>query len=94
MGYHAAKFLSEEDGSRVVGIIEWDGALYNPDGIDVEAVRQWIVKHGGVKDYPDATHSAEGGAVLESECDILIPAPAGRCHTINKGHLHRGLHFL
>ncbi len=74
VGYHAAKFLSEEDGSRIVGIIEWDGALYNPDGIDVEAVRQWIVKHGGVKNYPDATHSAEGGAVLEAECDILIPA--------------------
>ncbi len=74
VGYHAAKFLSEEDGSRVVGIIEWDGALYNPDGIDVEAVRQWIVKHGGVKDYPDATHSADGASVLEAECDILIPA--------------------
>ncbi|WP_298846309.1 Glu/Leu/Phe/Val dehydrogenase [uncultured Ruegeria sp.] len=74
VGYHAAKFLSEEDGSRIVGIIEWDGALYNPDGIDVEAVRQWIVKHGGVKDYPDATHSAEGSSVLEAECDILIPA--------------------
>lgn len=74
VGYHAAKFLSEEDGSRIVGIIEWDGALYNPDGIDVEAVRQWIVKHGGVKDYPDAIHSAEGGAVLEEECDVLIPA--------------------
>ncbi|MEM1004814.1 MAG: Glu/Leu/Phe/Val dehydrogenase [Pseudomonadota bacterium] len=74
VGYHAAKFLSEEDGSIVVGIIEWDGALYNPEGINVEAVRQWIVKHGGVKDYPDARHSAEGSAVLESECDILIPA--------------------
>ncbi|NVO54776.1 Glu/Leu/Phe/Val dehydrogenase [Rhodobacteraceae bacterium B1Z28] len=74
VGYHAAKFLSEEDGSIVVGIIEWDGALYNPEGIDVEAVRQWIVKHGGVSDYPDATHSAEGGAVLEADCDILIPA--------------------
>ncbi|WP_170397593.1 Glu/Leu/Phe/Val family dehydrogenase [Ruegeria arenilitoris] len=74
VGYHAAKFLSEEDGSRIVGIIEWDGALYNPDGIDVESVRQWIVKHGGVSNYPDATHSAEGAEVLEAECDILIPA--------------------
>ena len=74
VGYHAAKFLSEEDGAIIVGIIEWDGALYNPEGIDVEAVRQWIVKHGGVSDYPDATHSAEGAAVLEEECDILIPA--------------------
>ncbi len=74
VGYHAAKFLSEEDGARIIGIIEWDGALFNPDGIDVEAVRQWIVKHGGVKDYPDATHTAEGAAVLEEDCDILIPA--------------------
>ncbi|WP_170348249.1 MULTISPECIES: Glu/Leu/Phe/Val family dehydrogenase [Ruegeria] len=74
VGYHAAKFLSEEDGSRIVGIVEWDGALYNPDGIDVESVRQWIVKHGGVSDYPDATHSAEGAEVLEADCDILIPA--------------------
>lgn len=74
VGYHAAKFLSEEDGSRIVGIVEWDGALYNTDGIDVESVRQWIVKHGGVSDYPDATHSAEGAEVLEADCDILIPA--------------------
>ena len=74
VGYHAAKFLSEEDSARIVGIIEWDGALYNPDGIDVESVRQWIVKHGGVSNYPDATHSAEGSEVLEAECDILIPA--------------------
>ncbi len=74
VGYHAAKFLAEEDGSRIIGIIEWDGALHNPDGIDVEAVRNWIVKHGGVKDYPDATHSTDGASVLEAECDILIPA--------------------
>ena len=74
VGYHAAKFLSEEEGSRVVGVIEWDGALFNSDGIDVEAVRQWIVKNGGVKNYPDATYTAEGTTVLEEECDILIPA--------------------
>ena len=74
VGYHAAKFLSEEDGARVIGVIEWDGALFNPDGIDVEAVRQWIVKHGSVKNYPDATYTAEGVVVLEEECDILIPA--------------------
>ncbi|SLN48212.1 Glutamate dehydrogenase [Falsiruegeria litorea R37] len=74
VGYHAAKFLQEEDGSKIVGIIERDGALYNPDGLDVEGVRNWIVKHGGVTGYPDATHTAEGGAVLEEDCDILIPA--------------------
>ena len=74
VGYHAAKFLSEEDGCKITGIIECDGALFNPDGLDVEAVHHWIVGHGGVSGYPDATHTAEGAAVLEKECDILIPA--------------------
>jgi len=74
VGFHAAKFLSEEDGALITGIIERDGALFNPDGLDVEAVRAWIVKHGGVTGFPDATHGADGAAVLEEECDILIPA--------------------
>ncbi|WP_135506210.1 Glu/Leu/Phe/Val family dehydrogenase [Roseovarius aestuariivivens] len=74
VGYHAAKFLQEEDGAIITGIIERDGALFNAGGIDVEAVRQWILKHGGVTGYPDAAHQAEGAAVLEEDCDILIPA--------------------
>ena len=74
VGYHAAKFLSEEDGCRVIGIIERDGGLYNADGLDVEGVRNWIVKHGGVTGFPDATHVADGAALLEEECDILVPA--------------------
>ncbi|MDV4168359.1 Glu/Leu/Phe/Val dehydrogenase [Rhodovulum sp. FJ3] len=87
VGYHAAKFLQEEDGSRIIGIIERDGALYNPDGLNVEKVREWIVKHGGVSGYPDATHHAEGGAVLEEECDILIPAALEG--VINMGNAER-----
>ena len=74
VGYHAAKFLSEEDGALITGIIERDGALFNPKGLNVEEVRSWINRHGGVTGFPDATHSAEGNVVLEQECDILIPA--------------------
>ena len=74
VGYHAAKFLQEEDGCVITGIIERDGALYNDSGIDVESVRGWIVKHGGVTGYPEASHVKDGGSVLEKPCDILIPA--------------------
>ncbi|MEC9198875.1 MAG: Glu/Leu/Phe/Val dehydrogenase [Pseudomonadota bacterium] len=74
VGYHAAKFLQEEDGCKIIGIIERDGALFNEAGLNVQAVRDWIVKPGGVKGFPDASHHAEGAAVLEAECDILIPA--------------------
>ena len=74
VGYHAAKFLAEEDGCIVTGIIERDGALFNPDGIDVEAVHSWMRSHGGIAGFPDAGHTADGATVLEEECDILIPA--------------------
>ncbi len=74
VGYHAAKFLQEEDGARITGIIERDGALVSDGGLDVEAVRNWIAEYGGITGYPDATFVADGAAVLEQDCDILIPA--------------------
>ncbi|SMX24717.1 Glu/Leu/Phe/Val family dehydrogenase [Boseongicola aestuarii] len=74
VGYHAAKFLSEEDGCRITGIIERDGALVDEDGLDVEAVSHWIRSHGGVKGFPDGTYVEDGTLVLENDCDILIPA--------------------
>lgn len=74
VGYHAAKFLSEEDGCIVTGIIERDGALVDERGLDVEAVHKWIGTHGGVSGYPDATHVEDGSKVLEEACDLLIPA--------------------
>jgi glutamate dehydrogenase (NAD(P)+) len=74
VGYHAAKFLTEEDGAIVTAVIEWDGAIVNDDGINIEDLRQWITKHGSIKGYPQGAYVAEGAVVLEKECDILIPA--------------------
>lgn len=74
VGYHAASFLSNEDGARVIGVIERDGGLFSADGLDVEAVSSWIRNHGGVTGYPDAEHVADAHHLLEVDCDILIPA--------------------
>lgn len=74
VGYHAAKFLQEEDGCQIIGIIERDGALFKEDGLNVQSVYDWIVKHGGITGYPDASFHAEGAAVMEEDCDILVPA--------------------
>ncbi|MCZ4353328.1 Glu/Leu/Phe/Val dehydrogenase [Roseovarius aestuarii] len=74
VGYHAAKFLSEEDGCKITAIIERDGALISDTGLDVEAVRNWIAKHDGVNGYPEGKYIKEGAKALELECDILIPA--------------------
>ena len=74
VGYHAAKFLSDEDGAIITAIIERDGAVVSESGLDVEAVKTWIGLHGGVSGYPDALHVADGAVLLEADCDILIPA--------------------
>ncbi|WP_428687942.1 Glu/Leu/Phe/Val family dehydrogenase [Roseibium sp.] len=74
VGYHAAKFLSGEDGAKITAIIERDGALHSEDGLDVEAVYSWIQRHGGVQGYADATYIENGPSLLEADCDILIPA--------------------
>ena len=75
VGYHAAKFLSEEDGCKIVAVIERDGAILNDKGLDIEDLRQWMVGHQGlVAGYPGGTHVEGGAAVLEEPCDILIPA--------------------
>jgi glutamate dehydrogenase (NAD(P)+) len=74
VGYHAASFLSAEDGAIITAIIERDGALVDEAGLDVEAVYNWIAKHGGVSGYPDGEFVEKGSEVLENACDILIPA--------------------
>ena len=78
VGYHAAKFLSEEDDVKIIAIIERDGAIVNPDGISVEAVRTHMNETGGVKGFSEANYVADGRSCLEMECDILIPAALER----------------
>ncbi|WP_413221614.1 Glu/Leu/Phe/Val family dehydrogenase [Tritonibacter mobilis] len=74
VGYHAAKFLSEEDGCKIVGVIERDGGLFDENGFDIEDLRAWIEKHDGVDGYPSGRYIKDGAKFLEEECDILIPA--------------------
>lgn len=74
VGYHAAKFLQEEDGCRIIAIIERDGGLFNEQGLNVEQVAAHLRQHGGVKGYADAEFVTNGKSLLEVACDILIPA--------------------
>lgn len=74
VGYHAAKFVSEEDGSIVIAVIERDGAIVNHDGINIESLKEHITKNGGVKGFPDGEYVEDGASILELKCDILIPA--------------------
>jgi len=75
VGYHAAKFLSEEDGCKIIAVIERDGVIASDTGLNIEELRQWMNAHDGlIAKFPGGTYDANGGAALEQECDILIPA--------------------
>jgi len=74
VGYHAAKFLQEEDGAKIIGVIERDGALYNKSGLSVEDVAQYKQEKGKVEGFEGATFFPNGAELLEHPCDILIPA--------------------
>jgi len=74
VGYHAALFLTTEDGCKVTHVIERDGAIEDRNGLDIAALRDWIATHGGVRGCPFGTYREDGVRVLEEECDILIPA--------------------
>ena len=75
VGYYTASILHNEDRAKIIAILEWDGALYEPNGIDVEDVYQYKIENkGGVKGYAKAKYFENGKELLEKECDILIPA--------------------
>ncbi|MEM7641972.1 MAG: Glu/Leu/Phe/Val dehydrogenase [Pseudomonadota bacterium] len=74
VGFHAASFLDREDGAKVIGIIERDGAIFHADGLEVDLVHRHIQDNGGVKGFPGATYDPDGTKLLEEPCDILIPA--------------------
>ena len=73
VGYHAAKYFHEA-GARVICLIEWDGAIYNPKGLDPEKVLKFRKETGSIKGFPDAKLLYKNTDGLELECDILIPA--------------------
>ncbi len=78
VGFHAAKFLSEEDGARIITVIERDGAISSDAGLPIESVRAHIREHGGVKGFAGASYHENGNSLLEADCDILIPAALER----------------
>ena len=73
VGYHSAKFFREA-GSKVISIAEYEGAIFNADGLNEEEVFQHIKKTGSILNFPGATNLAKSTDALELECDILIPA--------------------
>jgi len=73
VGYHAANYL-QMSGAILVGLIEYDGAIYNENGLDINLVQAHRKTVGSILNYPGATSYSIPAEGLELPCDILIPA--------------------
>ena len=74
VGYHAALFLQEEEGCIITGIAEAEGGIYYSKGLKVREVFEHRRKTGSILDFPKAKNVLSPTELLETECDILLPA--------------------
>ncbi len=72
VGSNAAKILWDK-GYKIIGIGEYDGALYNPAGIDISELLEHKARTGTVHDFPGA-QPFDQDDILIQKCDVLIPA--------------------
>lgn len=63
VGYWASHFC-HHDGAKIIGVAEWDGSIYNPNGIDPDHLLEYKKKKGGIKDYPKAEQQFEDEATI------------------------------
>jgi glutamate dehydrogenase (NAD(P)+) len=72
VGSNAARLMMEA-GYKIIGIAEYDGGLYNPKGIDINALLEYRARNGTVVDFKGAD-AVDPLELLTYETDILIPA--------------------
>jgi len=72
VGGMAAKLMARA-GFKFISVIEWDGALYNPHGINPEALMKHREETGSINGFPEAEPIDPADALL-LDCDVLIPA--------------------
>ena len=74
VGYHLSKFLTEDDKVKLIGLAEYNGGIYNEDGINVEHAKKYFIKNKSFENYPKASFVKDSSLLLKRQCDILIPA--------------------
>jgi glutamate dehydrogenase (NAD(P)+) len=75
-----AVFTLASYGVKIVGVSDVNGAIWNPGGIDVKALREYYDKDRTLVGFPGADPIG-GDLLLEQPCDILAPCALDRVIT-------------
>ena len=83
-GSIAASLLAAE-GSVIVAVSDSTGAIANPKGLDPAKVSAWKQEHGTVVGFP-GSEEISNADLLETECEILVPAALENQITRHNAH--------
>ena len=72
VGSMSAKLMART-GLKIISVIEVEGAVYNPHGLDVEALIKHRKETGSILDFPEAENIDKHEAMF-LECEVLVPA--------------------
>ena len=72
VGGMSAKLMARS-GFKIVCIIEYDGAVYNPKGLDIEALMQHRKETGSITGFAGGEDIDRESAFF-LDCDVLLPA--------------------
>jgi len=84
VGGNAARLMAEA-GMKIISVIEYDGALYNANGIDTEAVQRFRAETGSIVGFPGA-EPIDKHEAMYLPCDVFVPA--ARENVIHSANAH------
>ncbi len=84
VGGMAAKLMSEA-GFRIVAVIEVDGAVLNPKGLDIGALMQHRKHTGSILGF-DGGEDVSADEAMFMDCDVLLPAAKENVITSQNAH--------
>jgi len=74
VGYYTAKISIEEGDVKLICVAEYEGAIYDENGIDIDKLMKFRKKTGSILGFPGSKTLESRKDVLLIDCDILVPA--------------------
>lgn len=74
VGSYTASISKEEGDAKIIAIAEYDGTIYNPDGINVQKLISYKKAKGKVSGFSGGKLLKGKDDWLSIKCDILVPA--------------------
>ena len=84
VGGMAARLMAQA-GFKIISIVEWDGAVYNPKGLDIPALMQHRKLTGSINEFPGGERVPRDEAMY-LETDVLLPAAKENVITSENAH--------